>query len=192
MGTGLAAIAVQLGNTPIISLSARSSHHRVAKDTDITQGDGEDEHQTEVRNMELGTIGGHPHSLGGPQVPPAAEPAHGCNIHPSRRFANEHWTSEPEPSTSIMAADTVEGDLVHSRWGRVQHRILVVLMSPNITSVMVGIAIAMFSLVQQQLFHNPLAVLRPLGAAIEVRSCSSVFAPPPPFWKGCVISGQIS
>ena len=59
-------------------------------------------------------------------------------------------------------------------WARVWwQRVSVVLLSPNIVAVAVGIVIAMISPLQDVLFSDPQAVLRPLGAALEVT------------WGGC-------
>lgn len=41
-------------------------------------------------------------------------------------------------------------------------------MSPNIIAVACGLAIAMVPPVQKMLFDNPVAILRPLGAALQV------------------------
>lgn len=54
-------------------------------------------------------------------------------------------------------------------WAGLRRRILRLLVSPNIIAVTIGVVIAMIPPLQKMLFANPLAILRPLGAALEVR-----------------------
>lgn len=172
VGTGLAAIAVQLGNTPISSLSAREGAHHVMKGTPPAQDGGEDgNHGTELPQMEAGAVSGTPPFQEDTGVLPlAAEDAQeGVFYANFKRFATGHRRSDRGTSTARVASVGVADDPGHSSWARVHHRVSIVLRSPNIIAVMIGIAIAMIFYLQQQLFHNPLAVLRPLGAAIEVR-----------------------
>lgn len=57
----------------------------------------------------------------------------------------------------------------NSRWAGLKQQVLRLLVSPNIIAVTIGVAIAMVAPLQRMLFVNPRALLRPLGAALEVR-----------------------
>ena len=164
---GAAAIDVQLGNIPTAPPSDRGLGP-VANGTHTPQGEGHDERGMELRRMEVGAIGEPPRLQEGAEVlPQGAEATQRSMFDAFKRFATGLWKYRLGKCTSKVASDAVENR--PSGWERVQLRISVVLMSPNILSVMVGIVIAIIFHLQQQLFHNPQAVLRPLGAAIEVR-----------------------
>lgn len=53
-----------------------------------------------------------------------------------------------------------------------RRRVSRILLSPNIVAVVIGLIVAMIAPLQKLLFDNPRAILRPLGAAVEV--CSLV------------------
>lgn len=162
---GAGVVDVHVENTVITLLSARASHH-VANGIDTAHGDGA--HGTEARQMEVGAAAGLPclHERTG-LLPPAPKAEQGGVVHTFKRFATRHWRAERE--INEVTSDAVGDGPSENSWASVQHRISVVLMSPNIVSVMVGIVIAMVFPLQQQLFHDPQAVLRSLGGAIEVR-----------------------
>lgn len=56
------------------------------------------------------------------------------------------------------------------RWQQARGRAWEVLVSPNIIAVAVGVVIAMIAPLKEMLFENAQAVLRPLGAAVQVCS----------------------
>lgn len=180
---GVAAIDVHLEHTIVTPHSARASHS-FADAIDTAQAGGEDEDDTQARQMEVGAMEGEPPRLQGVDgvLPLAAEAAQKSGFRAFKRFTTWHWKSARGKRTARVAPDVVEDDSPSdSDFKSIYNRVLVVLMSPNIISVMVGIVIAMSFQLQQQLFHNPQAVLRPLGASLEVRSCTAVarVAPPP-------------
>lgn len=53
-------------------------------------------------------------------------------------------------------------------WTGLKKRILRIVLSPNIIAVAIGVVIAMIAPLQKLLFDNPRAILRPVGAAVEV------------------------
>lgn len=53
-------------------------------------------------------------------------------------------------------------------WAGLKKRILRIVLSPNIIAVAIGVVIAMIAPLQKLLFDNPRAILRPVGAAVEV------------------------
>lgn len=53
-------------------------------------------------------------------------------------------------------------------WAGLKKRVWRIVLSPNIIAVAIGVVIAMIAPLQTLLFDNPRAVLRPVGAAIEV------------------------
>ena len=55
-------------------------------------------------------------------------------------------------------------------WARAKHRAWSVVVSPVILALIGGIVICVIGPLQDMLFHNPDAFLRPLGGAIQVRS----------------------
>lgn len=57
----------------------------------------------------------------------------------------------------------------NDRWAELRQRIFRLLKSPNIIAVTIGVAIAMVAPLQRMLFLDPRAILRPLGAALQVR-----------------------
>lgn len=82
-----------------------------------------------------------------------------------------------EPSTgeiSSQAMNTARNDEScglggeHS-WAGLRKQFLRLLVSPNIIAVTIGVIIAMIPPLQNMLFANPRAILRPFGAALEVR-----------------------
>lgn len=60
----------------------------------------------------------------------------------------------------------VDGE--HS-WAELSKRMLCLFLSPNIIAVTMGVVIAMIPPLQRMLFANSRAILRPLGATLEVR-----------------------
>lgn len=53
-------------------------------------------------------------------------------------------------------------------WEEAKHRAWALLVSPVIVAVIAGIVICTIEPLQDMLFHNPQALLRPLGGAIQV------------------------
>lgn len=166
----MAAVDVQFGNILTTLVSAPGSVH-VATGSETVHGGSDGERGTEVGQMEAGAVGQPPRlqeDAGG--LPPAAETVPASVFQALKRFANRLRQSERGTSTTAISPSDVLGDGAgDSVWERVHHRISVVLMSPNIISVVVGISIAMISNLQEHLFHNAQSVVRPLGAALEVR-----------------------
>lgn len=82
-----------------------------------------------------------------------------------------------------------EGD--EGGWAGLKQRVSRVLLSPNIVAVAIGVVIAMIGPLQEMLFDNPRAILRPLGAAVEVRCsfprlvCSKVLRANKRNWPRC-------
>lgn len=71
-------------------------------------------------------------------------------------------------SSEILNADKggiCDGD----RWAGLRRWFSRILLSPNIISTTIGVTIAMIAPLQKMLFDSPRAILRPLGAALEVR-----------------------
>lgn len=70
----------------------------------------------------------------------------------------------------VAAVSSLGGD-DEGGWAGLKQRVLRVLLSPNIVAVVFGVIIAMIGPLQKMMFDDPRAILRPLGAAFEVR-CS--------------------
>ncbi len=82
-------------------------------------------------------------------------------------------TCTGEIDGSSFAVDSPVPEEHHERdgngpWAGLRQRIFRLLMSPNIIAVTMGVAIAMVAPLQRMLFADPRAILRPLGAAIQV------------------------
>lgn len=169
----VAAIDVQFGNTLMTPVSAPGSGHvATGIETDHSGRDGD-----RGGEVEAGAVG-EPLRLreGTGVLPPAVETAPASFFKALKRFEDRLRRSEQGKSTAIAPSDARWESGGDSSWEKVHHRISVVLVSPNIISVVLGIAIAMISHLQQRLFHNPQSVLRPLGAALEVRAYTTVVA----------------
>lgn len=80
----------------------------------------------------------------------------------------ETCTRETIHETSTANDDESCGVDGERSWAGLRKRMLRLLMSPNIIAVTIGVVIAMIPPLQRMLFANPRAVLRPLGAAVEV------------------------
>lgn len=85
---------------------------------------------------------------------------------------------EEIPSEAAAAVNNDVGDDrddgVGDRRVGVKQRIRRIVVSPNIISVTIGVIISMIAPLQERMFDNPRAVLRPLGAALQVRFPASV------------------
>ena len=116
-------------------------------------------------------------------LPPARTIPQGKNGLAYKRFALNRWRSKrgnsdnSSSSKAVAVSDTAEGGPADSGWARVRQRAVVVLVSPNMIGVAIGIIIAMISPLQRMLFDSPQAALRPLGAAIEVRTVRCCLVP---------------
>ena len=78
----------------------------------------------------------------------------------------DHGTGERNGTDkSVAASDLGKGD---NGSAGLKQRISRVLLSPNIIAVATGVVIAMIAPLQEMLFDNPRAILRPLGGAFEV------------------------
>lgn len=80
---------------------------------------------------------------------------------------------EHSNTTAVVGASNAdkgggEGDN-NNGWAGLKKRVWRILSSPNIIAVAIGVVIAMIAPLQKLLFDNPRAILRPVGAAIEVR-----------------------
>lgn len=74
-------------------------------------------------------------------------------------------TSSSEISNAaVKSGGKCSGD----HWVGLRQWLSRVLLSPNIIATSTGVAIAMIAPLQKMLFDNPRAILRPLGAALEV------------------------
>lgn len=114
--------------------------------------------------------------------PSQAPPPPRCGMaqyEPSRRYKEQ--TSTGSASDRQQAGDVgskgVGGSKLRGgtnnnggRWKRARGRAWDVLVSPNIIAVTVGVVVAMIAPLKKMLFENPQAVLRPLGAAVQVRA----------------------
>ena len=127
---------------------------------------------TKVNNVALGTAEA---GLGGEENVDVASDASrqqrsttGKEQNVACATSNQQQTTTSEDNVSLEAAN--EGLTGGSgAWAKVwQQRIWMVLVSPNIIAVTVGISIAMISPLQDVFFSDPQAFLRPLGAALEV------------------------
>lgn len=87
---------------------------------------------------------------------------------------SDERNSSEEKSTSDDDTGDGRGGGEEDRWAVVKQRIRRVLVSPNIISVTIGVVISMIGPLQEMLFDNPRAVIRPLGAALQVSSSVSV------------------
>lgn len=80
-----------------------------------------------------------------------------------------------EPCDEDVSSETCNADngdkCGGDRWAGLRQWFSRVLLSPNIIATSTGVAIAMIAPLQKMLFDNPRAILRPLGAALEVRHC---------------------
>lgn len=137
---------------------------------------------------------------GGPAfAPPTRENESPAGISNSRERAHEMLGQsvrgeggagvEIEVCDEENPAGTEEGDVGNStgdgreggkgrRWAGLRHRIRRVLVSPNIISVATGVVISMIAPLQEMMFDDPRAVLRPLGAALQVSGEGSLV-----FWR---------
>lgn len=124
-----------------------------------------------------------PRSQDGIGLPPAGTVPQGNNYLAYKHFAPNRWRSKrgnSDSSTSSKAvadSDAAEGGPAGSGWARMRQCAVVVLVSPNMVGVAFGIIIAMISPLQRMLFDDPQAILRPLGAAIEVRTVRCCLVP---------------
>ncbi|CAN0090990.1 unnamed protein product [Scytosiphon promiscuus] len=106
--------------------------------------------------------------------PPRAMETHG-NDHGDP--GHESIAIEIEPCDEVISRETaaavnaagvnVADGGVEDRQVGVKQRIRRILVSPNIISVTIGVVISMIAPLQEMLFDNPRAVLRPLGAALQ-------------------------
>lgn len=69
------------------------------------------------------------------------------------------------------------GDEGCCSWAGLRRRLWRLVVSPNMIAVAIGVIIAMIPALQELLFDSPRAVLRPLGAAVEVGHCSQTGTP---------------
>lgn len=190
-GNGAAAIDVRLGKIPTAPLDARGVGP-VGNGAYTLQGGAYEKRRTELQQMEVGAAK-EPSRLQKVTgvLPLGAEAAQRSILNALKRFATDLRKFGLGTFTARVASDVVEDCPVGHVWAKVQHRMSAVFTSPNILAVMIGTVIAMSFRLQQQLFHNPQAVLRPLGAAIEVRCCSAISyiaVLPPPL---CARRGQV-
>lgn len=72
-------------------------------------------------------------------------------------------------SQAMSTANNDESCGADGGWAALRKRVLRLLVSPNIIAVTIGVIIAMIPQLQSMLFASPRAILRPLGAALEVR-----------------------
>lgn len=77
-------------------------------------------------------------------------------------------SAHDERAKAELSSSTGNGN-PKTGWAGAKKRTLDVLVSPNIIAVTIGLVIAMIAPLQEMLFDNSQAALRPLGAALEVR-----------------------
>lgn len=80
------------------------------------------------------------------------------------------------------------GDEGCCSWAGLRRRLWRLLVSPNMIAVAIGVIIAMIPALQELLFDSPRAVLRPLGAAVEVGHCSQIGTPTSRLNRGYVLT----
>ena len=161
------AVAVDIKlESPSIPLLSTQSSHRLRYGVDVSHCDGDSEHSEHVRQTDVGVTGEFPHS----EVCPVARTSQRQSTAGLKHFTKPSGFNRSQMETTAKGSSNAAKDLLgDSDWAKIGRRISVVLTSPNMIAVMVGVFIAMVHPLQQLLFHNPKAVLRPFGAAFEVR-----------------------